>query len=107
MARHEHALLERATQAVSAIEGLRVIGNARHKAGVLSFVFDDIHAHDVGTIVDQQGVAVRTGHHCAQPVMDFFGVPATTRASFAAYNTLDEVDRLAAALERVVEIFRG
>jgi cysteine desulfurase/selenocysteine lyase len=107
LARHEDALLDRATRGVATIEGLRVIGSARHKAAVLSFVLEDVHAHDVGTIVDREGVAVRTGHHCAQPVMDWFGVPATTRASFAAYNTLEEVDRLVAALERVVEIFRA
>ncbi len=105
--RHEQALLDHATRRVAEVEGLRVIGTAQRKAGVLSFAFDDVHAHDVGTIVDREGVAVRTGHHCAQPVMDHFGVVATTRASFAAYNTLEEVDRLIAALQRVVEIFRA
>jgi len=107
LARHEQALLDHATRRVAEVEGLRVIGTAQRKTGVLSFVFDDVHAHDVGTIVDREGVAVRTGHHCAQPVIDHFGVAATTRASFAAYNTLDEVDRLIAALQRVVEIFRA
>ena len=105
--RHEQALLDHATRRVAEVDGLRVIGTAQRKAGVLSFAFDDVHAHDVGTIVDREGVAVRTGHHCAQPVMDHFGVVATTRASFAAYNTLEEVDRLIAALQRVVEIFRA
>ncbi len=107
LTRHEQALLAHATRRVAEVEGLRVIGTAQRKAGVLSFAFDDVHAHDVGTIVDREGVAVRTGHHCAQPVMDYFGVVATTRASFAAYNTLEEVDRLIAALQRVVEIFRA
>src|SRR6266536_2002833 len=84
---HEHALLGYATESLSNIDGLRIIGTAKEKAGVLSFVFDHVHAHDVGTILDQEGVAVRSGHHCAMPVMQRFGVPATTRASFAFYNT--------------------
>ena len=105
--RHENDLLDYATQRAAEVPGLRVIGTARRKAGVLSFVLDDIHPHDVGTIVDREGVAVRTGHHCAQPVMDHFGVLATTRASFAAYNTREEVDQLIAALHKVLEIFGG
>jgi cysteine desulfurase/selenocysteine lyase len=97
---HEAALLERATAAVSAVEGLRIIGTARRKASVLSFVMDGIHPHDIGTIVDREGVAIRTGHHCAQPVMDRYGIPATARASLAMYNTVEDVDALVAALGR-------
>ena len=102
---HEHRLLSYATEALAAIQGLRIIGTAKEKAGVLSFVFDHVHAHDVGTILDQEGVAVRAGHHCAMPVMQRFGVPATTRASFAFYNTIDEVDVLVRAIERVLKVF--
>ncbi len=105
--RHEDDLLDYATRRAAEVPGLRLIGTARRKAGVLSFVLGDIHAHDVGTIVDREGVAVRTGHHCAQPVMDHFGVSATVRASFAAYNTREEVDQLIAALHKVLEIFNG
>jgi len=102
---HERRLLEYATDVLSDIDGLRIIGTAKQKAGVLSFVFDHVHAHDVGTILDQEGVAVRAGHHCAMPVMQRFGVPATTRASFALYNTLEEVDVLVRALGRVLKVF--
>ncbi len=102
---HEQQLLDYATDALSGIAGLRIIGTARQKAGVLSFVFDHVHAHDVGTILDQEGVAVRAGHHCAMPVMQRFGVPATTRASFAFYNTIDEIDVMVRALERVLRVF--
>jgi cysteine desulfurase/selenocysteine lyase len=102
---HEHQLLAYATEAVSNIEGLRIIGSAKEKAGVLSFVFDHVHAHDVGTILDQEGVAVRAGHHCAMPVMQRFGVPATTRASFAFYNTIDEIDVMVRAIHRVMKVF--
>jgi cysteine desulfurase/selenocysteine lyase len=105
LAAHEHALLEHATARVSALPGVRIIGTAEHKASVLSFVLDRVHAHDVGTIVDSEGVAIRTGHHCAMPVMERFGVPATARASFALYNNLDDVDRLMVGLERALEIF--
>jgi cysteine desulfurase/selenocysteine lyase len=105
VAAHEQRLLEYATEAVSAIDGLRIIGTAQHKAGVLSFVFDHVHAHDVGTILDQEGVAVRAGHHCAMPVMQRFGVPATTRASFAFYNRIDEIDVMVRALGRVLKVF--
>ncbi|HTV80821.1 MAG TPA: cysteine desulfurase [Steroidobacteraceae bacterium] len=105
IAAHEHALLEAATAALAAIPGLRLIGTARHKAAVISFVLEGIHPHDLGTILDAEGVAVRTGHHCAQPVMDFFCIPATARASFACYNTLAEVQQLAAALRRAQEVF--
>ncbi len=102
---HEEALLTYATEKLSSIEGLRILGTARQKAGVLSFVFDQIHAHDVGTILDREGVAVRAGHHCAMPVMQRFGVPATTRASFAFYNTMEEIDVLASAIQKAVEVF--
>ena len=105
IAAHEHALLSYATSQAVNTPGLRLIGTARAKAGILSFVFDDVHAHDVGTILDLEGVAVRTGHHCAMPVMERFGVPATVRASFALYNTPAEVDVLFAALAKVREVF--
>ena len=94
-----------ATDALASIDGLRIIGTAKEKAGVLSFVIDSVHAHDVGTILDQEGVAVRAGHHCAMPVMQRFGVPATTRASFAFYNTTAEIDVLAQAIQRVRKVF--
>ena len=97
---HEAALLARGTEALSAVPGLRIIGTARRKASVLSFVMDGIHPHDIGTIVDRDGVAIRTGHHCAQPVMDRYGIPATARASFAMYNTVEDIDALVAALGR-------
>lgn len=104
-AAHEHELLRYATERLSAIEGVRIIGTAREKASVLSFVIDDIHPHDIGTILDQEGIAVRAGHHCAQPVMQRFNIPATARASFAFYNTREEVEVLARTVERVIEIF--
>lgn len=104
-AAHEAELLRYATERISAIEGVRIIGTAKKKASVLSFVIDDIHPHDIGTILDQEGIAVRAGHHCAQPVMQRFKVPATARASFAFYNTKEEVDVLARTIERVIEIF--
>ena len=108
LARHENALLELAAERLLAeVPGARLIGTAAHKASVLSFVVDGIHAHDLGTIVDREGVAIRTGHHCAMPVMERFGVAATARASFAFYNDQDDVDRLIAGLKRAVEIFRG
>jgi cysteine desulfurase / selenocysteine lyase len=108
VADHEHALLERATKRLlDEVPGVRLVGTAAHKASVLSFVVDGIHAHDLGTIVDREGVAIRTGHHCAMPVMERFGVAATARASFAFYNNHDDVDRLIAGLRRAVEIFRG
>ncbi|GIW52910.1 MAG: cysteine desulfurase [Gemmatimonadales bacterium] len=105
IAAHEADLLSYATERLSEVPGLRIIGTAAHKAAVISFVLEGIHAHDVGTIVDQEGVAIRTGHHCTQPVMEFFGVPATARASFALYNTRDEVDALVRALFKVREVF--
>ena len=105
IAAREQELLRYATEKLSAIDGLRIIGTADKKASVISFVFDDIHAHDVGTILDQQGIAVRTGHHCAQPAMRRFNVPATTRASISFYNTEEEVDRLVEGLKKVKEFF--
>jgi cysteine desulfurase/selenocysteine lyase len=102
---YEHELLAYGTKLLSAIIGVRLIGTARHKAAVLSFVLDGVHAHDLGTILDQQGVAVRAGHHCAMPVMKRFGVPATARASMAFYNTQAELETLAAAIEGAREIF--
>jgi cysteine desulfurase/selenocysteine lyase len=104
-AAHERELLAYATEAVAHLPGVRLIGTAREKAGVLSFVMEGIHAHDAGTILDQQGIAVRTGHHCAMPVMERFGVPATTRASFAFYNTKEEVEALVAGMHKVIEVF--
>jgi cysteine desulfurase/selenocysteine lyase len=98
---HEAGLLAYATAQLSAVPGLTIIGTARRKASVVSFVLDDLHPHDIGTIVDREGVAIRTGHHCAQPVMDRYGVPATARASLAMYNTKEEIDALVAALGRV------
>jgi cysteine desulfurase/selenocysteine lyase len=99
--RHEALLLADATTRVSAIPGVRLIGTAAHKGGVLSFTIEGVHPHDIGTILDREGVAVRTGHHCAQPVMDFFGVPATARASFGLYNTHEEIDALVAGIHEV------
>ena len=105
MAAHEAELLEYATRELEKIEGLRILGTAKHKAAVISFVLEGIHPHDVGTILDRYGVAVRTGHHCAQPLMDRFGVPATTRASLAFYNTRQDVDALVGAIHKVKEMF--
>jgi cysteine desulfurase/selenocysteine lyase len=107
VAAHEHDLLDYATAQVLELPGARVIGTAANKAGVLSFVIDGVHPHDLGTIVDREGVAIRTGHHCAMPVMERFQVPATARASFALYNNRTDVDRLIAGLRRALEIFRG
>jgi cysteine desulfurase / selenocysteine lyase len=105
IAAYEAGLLAYGTEALSALPGVRIIGTAENKASVLSFVLDGIHPHDVGTILDQEGVAIRTGHHCAQPVMDFFGVPATARASLAFYNTREDIDALVDALRKVTEVF--
>jgi len=101
---YENELLEYGTEKLSTIPGLRLIGTAAEKAGVLSFVLKDIHPHDVGTILDQEGIAIRTGHHCSQPVMDRFGIPATARASLAIYNTREDIDALAKGIERVREV---
>jgi cysteine desulfurase/selenocysteine lyase len=105
IAAYEHELLLYGTEAVSQIPGLRIIGTAREKAAVISFVMEGIHPHDIGTVLDRIGIAVRTGHHCAQPVMDRYQIPATTRASFAFYNTTAEIDSLVAGLHKVKEIF--
>jgi len=105
LAVHEQELLSYATEALSRIPEVRLIGTAREKIGVVSFVVDSVHPHDVGTVLDREGVAIRTGHHCAQPVMDRFGVPATCRASFAFYNTKDEVDALIGAVGKVLKTF--
>ena len=105
IAAHERDLLAYATEAVAAVPGVRLVGTAPDKASILSFVMDDVHPHDIGTVVDRAGVAIRTGHHCAQPVMERFGVPATARASFAMYNTREDVDQLVAALHDVRRMF--
>jgi cysteine desulfurase / selenocysteine lyase len=104
-AAYEHELLDYATRRLLSIEGVRIIGTAREKLSVLSFTIDGVHPHDIGTILDQQGIAVRAGHHCAQPVMKRFNIPATARASFAFYNTRQEADALAEAVEKVIEVF--
>lgn len=104
IAAHEHDLLHHGTEALSAISEIKLIGTAREKAAVLSFILDGIHPHDVGTVLDHEGIAVRTGHHCAQPVMERFGVPATVRASLAFYNTHAEIDALVGGIRRVVEV---
>ena len=104
-AAYEHELLEYATQLLSDIPEVKIIGTAAEKASVVSFTIEGIHPHDIGTILDQQGVAIRAGHHCAQPVMEFFDVPATARASFAFYNTRQEVEKLADAIQKVIEVF--
>jgi cysteine desulfurase / selenocysteine lyase len=105
VARHEHELLVYGTALLAGIPGLRLIGTAREKCGVLSFVLDGIHPHDIGTILDQEGIAIRAGHHCAQPLMERFGVPATARASLGVYNTREDLDRLAAGIRKVLEVF--
>ncbi len=102
---YENGLLQYGTARLSEIPGLRLIGTAHEKAAVLSFVLEGVHPHDVGTILDSYGIAVRTGHHCAQPLMDRFGIPATTRASLAFYNTRGEIDSLVAGIAKVKEIF--
>lgn len=105
IAAHEHDLLSYATEAVGAIPGVRLIGTARDRTGVLSFILDDVHPHDLGTILDNEGIAVRAGHHCAQPVMLRYGIPATTRASFAVYNTREEIDLLVQGIQKAREVF--
>jgi cysteine desulfurase/selenocysteine lyase len=105
VAAYENELLEYATSRLSQVPGLRLIGTAPSKAAVLSFVLDEVHPHDLGTILDLEGVAIRTGHHCAQPLMDYYGLPATARASLAFYNTREEIDALCRGLEKVIEVF--
>jgi cysteine desulfurase/selenocysteine lyase len=106
MAAHEHALLEHATKELLAIDGLRIIGTAKEKVGVISFVIEGVHHYDLGTLLDQQGIAVRTGHHCTQPLMERFGVSGSTRASFAPFNTSNEVDKMVAATKKAVKMLR-
>src|SRR6185369_10223417 len=106
IASHEHDLLTYATERLQQIDGLRIIGTARQKASVISFTLEGVHPHDIGTILDQEGIAIRTGHHCAQPLMMRFNVPATGRASFGLYNTREEADALHSALRKVIEVFR-
>ena len=107
IAAHEQGLLHYATSRLNEIDGLRIIGTAAEKASVISFTLEGVHPHDIGTILDQEGIAVRTGHHCAQPLMMRFNVPATGRASFGLYNSREEADALIAGLHKVVEVFRG
>jgi cysteine desulfurase / selenocysteine lyase len=102
---HEDDLLKYGTERLLAVPGVKIVGTAPHKAGVLSFVMEDVHPHDIGTVLDREGIAVRTGHHCAQPVMQRFGIPATARASLGLYNTRAEIDVLVAGLEKVRRMF--
>jgi cysteine desulfurase/selenocysteine lyase len=105
IAAHEHELLHYATERLQELPGVRFIGTAQRKAAIISFVIEGVHPHDVGTVLDREGIAIRVGHHCTQPVMEFFGVPATSRVSFGLYNTLEEVDRLVEALWKVIRLF--
>lgn len=105
IAAYENELLDYATEVIGSIPGVKLIGTAREKSSVLSFTLENIHPHDIGTILDQEGIAIRAGHHCAQPVMKFFNVPATARASFSFYNTKQEIDTLAEGIQRVIEVF--
>lgn len=105
IAEHEAKLVTYATEQLSAIEGVRLVGTAEKRAGLVSFVVDGVHPHDIGTLLDGEGIAIRAGHHCAQPVMERFGVPATARASFGMYSTFDEVDRLVVAIKKVIGMF--
>ncbi len=105
IAAHEHELLRYATERLQELPGVRLIGTAQRKAAIISFVIEGVHPHDVGTVLDREGIAIRVGHHCTQPVMEFFGVPATSRVSFGLYNTLEEVDRLVEALWKVIRLF--
>lgn len=102
---HEHELLEYATEKLSRIEGVKLIGTAKEKASVISFTLENVHPHDIGTILDQEGIAVRAGHHCAQPVMQFYDVPATARVSLAFYNTKEDVDVLCDSIQKVIDVF--
>jgi len=105
IAAYEAELLAYATEKAQQIKGLRIIGEAKHKGAILSFVLDKIHPHDIGTMLDSLGIAIRAGHHCAMPVMDFYKVPATARASFAMYNTKEEIDVLMNGIESLIEVF--
>ena len=106
IAEHESNLLEYATEKINEIDGVRIIGNARNKASVLSFVINKIHPHDIGTIMDSHGIAIRAGNHCTQPIMDFYSIPATARASFAIYNTKEDVDKLMISIKKTIEVFK-
>jgi cysteine desulfurase/selenocysteine lyase len=106
MAAHEHSLLEHATKELLTIDGLRIIGTAKEKVGVISFVIEGVHHYDLGTLLDQQGIAVRTGHHCTQPLMERFGVSGTTRASFACFNTVEEINSMVAAAKKAIKMLR-
>jgi cysteine desulfurase/selenocysteine lyase len=103
---NEQDLIAYGTRLLEAIEDLRIIGTAKNKASVLSFVLNGIHPHDIGTILDKEGIAIRTGHHCAQPVMEFFKIPATARASLGLYNTREDIEALLAGIRKVKEVFR-
>ena len=103
--KHEMDLLNYATEKINSIEGVEIVGNAENKTSVISFVMGDIHPHDIGTIMDNLGIAIRAGHHCTQPVMDFYNIPATARASFAIYNTEEDVDKLVEGIQKVKEVF--
>jgi cysteine desulfurase/selenocysteine lyase len=106
IANHEQALLDHATRTLMTMDEVRIIGTAKEKSSVISFVFAGVHPHDIGTILDKDGVAIRTGHHCAQPIMEFYGIPATARASFALYNTQEDIEALFRGLRKVKEVFR-
>ena len=105
IALYEKDLLDYATDAVQSVPGLKIIGTAKEKISVLSFVLDDVHPHDIGTFLDFEGVAIRTGHHCTQPVMNRYKIPATSRASFAMYNTYEEIDVLVNGLNKIIKVF--
>jgi cysteine desulfurase/selenocysteine lyase len=105
IATHEQELLSETLRLLRAITGVKIVGTPAHRSGVVSFTVDGVHPHDIGTILDMEGIAIRTGHHCAQPVMDRFGIPATARASFGVFNTLEEISRLAAGIEKAREMF--
>ncbi|HEX2961535.1 MAG TPA: aminotransferase class V-fold PLP-dependent enzyme, partial [Ignavibacteriales bacterium] len=105
VAKHEKELLKYATEKISAVDGVHLIGTAKNKASLISFVMDNVHPHDIGTILDSEGIAIRTGHHCCQPVMQRFCIPATARASFAFYNTKSEIDKLVYGIQKVIRVF--
>ena len=104
---YEHELLEYATEKLSGIDGIKFIGTSENKASVVSFIIDKIHPYDVGVILDKLGIAVRTGHHCTQPLMDYYGIPGTVRASFAFYNTKEEIDVFTEAVQKAVSMLAG
>jgi cysteine desulfurase/selenocysteine lyase len=103
---HEQELLACGTLALQALDNVRIIGTAKEKSSVISFVLDGVHPHDIGTILDKYGIAIRTGHHCAQPIMEFYGIPATARASLGMYNTREDIEALLWGLRKVKEVFR-